>query len=287
MKTRILAFAGSKQAGKSTCSNFLHGYQLRAQEVISDFWVDEYGKLIARTEILGEDGKKTEGDTYLDINRPDPEFMEWAMYNMWPFVKKYSFADSLKQVAISLFGLTYDQVYGTEAHKMQQVPHLRWENMPGVNTSLTLEAAIGEPRGLMYHAEGPMTVRDFLQYFGTDICRKIYDSVWVDKCIRDIQEEEPLLAVIDDCRFENEIKAVQEAGGKVIGLTRQPYEDSHSSERIIEEHGDLVDAVIDNQNMSIKDSCIEIIKTINEWGWLGEQTVTNNKRGLHTIKAEA
>jgi hypothetical protein len=274
MKTRILAFAGSKQAGKSTCSNFPHGYQLRAQEVISDFWVDEYGKLIARTEILGEDGKKTEGDTYLDINRPDPEFMEWAMYNMWPFVKKYSFADSLKQVAISLFGLTYDQVYGTEAHKMQQVPHLRWENMPGIKEFLC-------------YKEGVMTVRDFLQYFGTDICRKIHDSVWVDKCIKDITDEEPLLAVIDDCRFENEIKAVQEAGGKVIGLTRQPYEDSHASERIIEEHGDLVDAVIDNQNMSIKDSCIEIIKTINEWGWLGEQTVTNNKRGLHTIKAEA
>lgn len=270
MKTRILAFAGSKQAGKSTCSNFLHGYQLRAQDVISDFWVDEYGKLIARTEIIGEDGNKTEGDTYLDINRGDPEFMEWAMYNMWPFVKKYSFADSLKQVGISLFGLTYDQVYGTEAHKMQQVPHLRWENMPGIKDK-----------------EGVMTVRDFLQYFGTEVCRKIYDSVWVDKCIRDIQEEEPLLAVIDDCRFENEIKAVQEAGGKVIGLTRQPYEDSHASERIIEEHGDLVDAVIDNENMSIKDSCLEIIKTINDWGWLGEQTVTNNKRGLHTIKAEA
>lgn len=270
MKTRILAFAGSKQAGKSTCSNFLHGYQLRAQDVISDFWVDEYGKLIARTEIIGEDGNKTEGDTYLDINRADPEFMEWAMYNMWPFVKKYSFADSLKQVGISLFGLTYDQAYGTEAHKMQQVPHLRWENMPGIKDK-----------------EGVMTVRDFLQYFGTEVCRKIHDSVWVDKCIKDITDEEPLLAVIDDCRFENEIKAVQEAGGKVIGLTRQPYEDSHASERIIEEHGDLVDAVIDNENMSIKDSCLEIIKTINDWGWLGEQTVTNNKRGLHTIKAEA
>lgn len=275
MKTRILAFAGAKQSGKSTCSNFLHGYQLRAQDVVDDFLVDEHGKLIVRTEIIDDDKTKKQGDTYLDVNRTDAEFMEWAMYNMWPFVKKYSFADALKQISISLFGLKYEQVYGTEEHKKQIVPHLRWENMPHVYTDRR------EPI-----KKGPMTVRDFLQYFGTDICRGIHNSIWVDRCINDITEEEPLLAVIDDCRFENEIKAVQEAGGKVIGLTRQPYEDSHSSEQIVLEHSDLFDAVIDNQDMSIKDVCVEVIQNINNWGWLGEQTVTNHKRGLHTIKGD-
>jgi hypothetical protein len=272
MNTRILAFAGSKQAGKSTCSNFIHGYQLRAQEIIENFAITEQGRLIVKTEVINNK-ERSIADTYLDTSRKDEEFIEWAMYNMWPFVKKYSFADSLKDLAITLFGLTYDQVYGTEAHKMQQVPHLRWENMPGLEN-------FNNPK-----KKGAMTVRDFLQYFGTEICRKIHQPIWTNRCIEDIKLEEPLIAIIDDCRFENEIKAVQAAGGKVIGLTRQPYEDSHASERVIEDNAELLDGIIDNQNMSIEEMCKEVMANIENWGWLAETTVTNNKKDkLHTIK---
>lgn len=273
MNTRILAFAGSKQAGKSTCSNFLHGYQLRAQEVIEDFGITDDGKLFVKTEVK-RDGKLEVDDTYLEINRRDQEFVEWAMYNMWPFVKKYSFADSLKDIAINLFGLKHEQCYGTEAHKMQHVSHLRWENMPGLEK-------FNNP-----NKKGPMTVRDFLQYFGTEICRGIHDSIWVDRCINDIKYEEPLLAIIDDCRFENEIKAVQEAGGKVIGLNRSPYEDNHSSEQVVKENWDLFDAVIDNQNMSIHEMCSEIIDRIGEWGWFPETKINHKKERLHAIKGD-
>lgn len=268
MNTKILAFAGAKQAGKSTCSNFLHGYQLRAQEIIENFGIMDNGNLFVKTNVLQENGSEQIEDTYLDTNRRDQEFVEWAMYNMWPFVKKYSFADSLKDISINLFGLTYEQVYSGEAYKNQQVPHLRWENMPGA------------------HAEGPMTVRDFLQYFGTDICRTIHDSIWVDRCINDIKYEEPLLAIVDDCRFENEIKAVQKAGGKVIGLSRNPYEDSHSSEQVIKDNWDLFDAVIDNQEISIHEMCTEVIRNIDDWGWFSETKITSKKERLHTIKAE-
>tara|TARA_Y100000004_G_scaffold95577_1_gene107016 strand:+ start:1677 stop:2501 length:825 start_codon:yes stop_codon:yes gene_type:complete len=273
MNSRILAFAGSKQAGKSTCCNFLHGYQLRAQEVVQDFFIDNQGKLAVKTEILLADGKKEVGDTYIDLNRKDTEFIEWAIYHMWPFVKKYSFADSLKDLSVALFGLTNEQVYGNEAYKSQQVPHLRWENMPGRTKKNRKKS-------------GPMTVREFLQYFGTNICRKMYEPVWVKRCIKDIQEEQPLLGVIDDCRFGNEIEAVQNAGGKVIALTRRPFEDDHVSERIIKDNPDAFDAIIDNKDMDVKELCIAVMKQINEWGWLGEPTVTNHKTGLHTIKAK-
>lgn len=274
MKTRILAFAGCKQAGKSTCSNFLHGYQLRAQEVIQDFAITEHGKLVVKTEIV-EDGKTEIGETFLDTSRKDPDFVEWAMYNMWPFVKKYSFADTLKEIGMTLFGLSYEQVYGSEAYKNQLVEHLRWENMPGLRD---------EPKRKKW--SGPMTVREFLQYFGTEVCRKIYEPIWVNRTVKDIQQEEPLLAVIDDCRFENEIKAIQEAGGKVIGLTRNASKDKHDSERVIEDHSDMMDAIIDNQNMEIFDVCKAIITQLDEWGWLGAQTITNNVKGLHTIKGK-
>jgi hypothetical protein len=139
---------------------------------------------------------------------------------------------------------------------------------------------------LTYHAAGPMTVREFLQFFGTEVCRKIYSPIWVNRTIKDIQQEEPLLAVVDDCRFENEIRAIQKAGGKVIGLTRKPSKDDHGSERVIEQHSDILDAIIDNQNMEILDVCKSIITQLDEWGWLGAQTITNNTKGLHTIKGK-
>ena len=268
MQTRILAFAGSKQAGKSTCTNFLHGYQLRAQQIVDNFGVTEQGKLFVNTKVLEPNGTERNADTYLDTNRVDEDFVEWAMYNMWPFVKKYSFADSLKQLSIMLFDLSHEQVYGSEAHKMQQISHLLWENMP-TNTGKT----------------GAMTVRDFLQYFGTEICRKIHEPVWVDRCIKDIKVEEPLLAIVDDCRFENEIKAIQKAGGKVIGLTRKPFQDDHASERVIEDNIDLLDGVIDNQGMSIDEMCKAVLAKIDDWGWLGAPVVNNKKQKLHTIKA--
>jgi hypothetical protein len=270
MKTRLLAFAGSKQAGKSTCSNFLHGYQLRAHEIVKNFAIADDGRLVVNTNTIDETGKEQVVDTYLDTSRKDEQYVEWAIYNLWPFVKKYSFADTLKEIAITMFDLKYEQVYGTDAHKQQQVSHLRWENMPGVTDK-----------------KGVMTVREFLQFFGTDVMRKMYDPVWINRTMRDIQAEEPLIAIIDDCRFENEIRAVQEAGGKVIGLTRQPYDDSHSSERVVQDHADLLDGVIDNQNMTIDEMCHGVLQHINDWGWMGELKVTSEapKRKLHTIKA--
>jgi hypothetical protein len=292
--TRILAFAGAKQSGKTTSCNFLHGYQLRAQEVVQNFGIEpESGKLVINTEILGEDGKKEQGDTFLDVSRRDSEFVEWAMYNMWPFVKKYSFADSLKSICMSLFGFTYEQCYGSNAYKDQIIPHLLWENMPGVMTPTEWSMRQGgviagynqnpQDFGIQLN-EGPMTAREFMQYFGTDVMRKIWEPIWIKRTLKDIEEERPLLAIIDDCRFKNEILAIQEVGGKVIGQTRSPHADNHSSEKEIKDNLDILDKVIDNQDMEIHDVCKEVINILGDWGWLGATTVTNGKRTLHTIK---
>ena len=278
MKTKVIAFAGGKGSGKTTCMNFLHGYQLRAYNVIEDFAVSSSGSLVVKTEIE-QDGKIEISDTYLDVNRQDPEFIDWCMYNVWPFIKKYSFADPLKQMAIALFGLKHEQVYGTQEHKKQVVPHLKWENMPGVY-NMGWE-------GLMN--EGRMTAREFLQYFGTDVCRRMHENIWADRCINDIKNEQPMLAVIDDCRFPNEIEAIQEIGGKVIGLNRSTEGvDLHSSEQDIKKSWNKLDSVINNQKLSIHETCAAIIDSIKDFGWLQEEIVADsknpNKTKIHTIK---
>lgn len=269
MITKVLGFSGRKQSGKTTSSNFIHGYQLRAFSVINNFCITDVGSLLVDTEIL-EDGKEVKSWVELDTYRKDQDFAEWASYHMWPYVKNYSFAEPLKIIATELFGIDREKIYGTDEQKNSKT-HIKWENMP------------------LSKKKGKMTSREFMQYFGTNICRNIYQNIWTDALIKNIKNEEPLLAVIDDCRFENEVDAIHSIGGKVIRLTRNLYDDDHDSEKALDAYQGF-DKIIDNQNLSIHETNIEIIKTLEEWGWLKEQlnnneeTKSKSKSGIQKIK---
>ena len=255
--TNIIAFAGKKQSGKSTCANFLHGYQMRAQGIISDFGLSKEGKLLVQTEDMKSEKEIEQKLALIDVNRKDYEFAEWAAYSMWPFVKNYSFAEPLKQLVVNLFNVPEECLYGTDEQKNQVQEHLLWENIP-------------KPKHLGFK-RGPMTAREFLQFLGTDVMRKMYEPIWVKYCIDSIQSEESLIATIDDVRFLNELEAVQKVGGKVIYLDRNnDSKDSHSSENELCLHLDKFDAVIDNSGLSILDTSMEVMKFIEKWGWLEE-----------------
>ena len=173
---------------------------------------------------------------------------------IWPFVRSFSFADPLKAISIKLFGLTEEQWYGTDEDKNTPI-NIKWEDMPASN---------GREAG------GFMTAREFLQYFGTDVCRSIKNDIWTSACISQIQQSGTEFAIIPDVRFPNEIEAIQKAGGKVIRLTRSPYEDEHSSETALdsEESISKFDHVIDNSSLGIHETNMELLKTLREWQWL-------------------
>ena len=291
--TRILAFAGTKQAGKTTAANFIHGYQLRANNIVKNFSILENGKLTVATVVKDQHGNESDSDgVILDIHRNDAEFAEWASYNMWPYVKIYSFASTLKEMSIALFDLKREGVFGNNTQK-NSTTNYRWEDMPGVVTDenalkSTVIQRLLKSGNLVYHEPGKITHREFLQWFGTKICRKIHDDIWLDNALQHIASEEPLIAVIDDCRFCNEAKAVQTVGGKVIYLTRNPFEDNDISENEIKEYKNF-DYVIDNSNMTIHEQNMEIMKALESWGWLGDDVVPNppeakNNTGIHTFK---
>ena len=290
--TNIIAFAGKKQSGKSTCANFLHGYQMRSQGIISDFGLSKEGKLLVQTEEMKSEKEVEQKLALIDVNRKDYEFAEWAAYSMWPFIKNYSFAEPLKQLALNLFNIPEECMYGTDEQKNQLQEHLLWENMPGVCTNerffifmqskMEHDLALDENDAgykLIYHKPGPMTARGFLQFLGTDVMRKMYEPIWVKYCIDNIQSEESLIATIDDVRFLNELEAVQKAGGKVIYLDRNSdSKDGHSSENELCNNLDKFDAVIDNSDLSILDTSMEVMKLIEEWGWLEENVSITAKK---------
>lgn len=142
----------------------------------------------------------------------------------------YNFADPLKKMCIDILGLTYEQCYGSDERKNEYVDCL-WPD-----------------------SGNPMTAREVMQYVGTNIFRKMQHNVWADATIRKIQDDNPPLALIADCRFPNEVAAVKNAGGLVIKLNRNLYNSLHESEIALDEDQydqSNFDFIINNKNMSI------------------------------------
>ena len=116
-KQKILAFSGTKQSGKSTCVNFLHGYEMKRNNVIAQFEINDRGQLMVNAVFTDDKGQTSEGMGILDVNRQDFEFASYASRTIWPHVRSYSFATPLKRTCMNIFGLSWDQCYGNEENK--------------------------------------------------------------------------------------------------------------------------------------------------------------------------
>ena len=207
--TKILGFAGKKQSGKNTCCNFLQMLKFHEYGVCKNASLNEQGQILV-SDLFGE---KVSGSDWIPLTEEYVDISQ--LLESFRPCKIYAFADVLKEFTVDVLGLEYNQVYGTNEEK-NSATHLLWENMPTGNN------------------KGPMTGREVLQYFGSDICRKMYEDIWFDACIRRIRKDNPELALISDVRFSNEITGVQKEGGIVFGLPRDIVngKDTHSSEQV-------------------------------------------------------
>ena len=237
---KILGISGRKQAGKNTVANIIHGIILKEQGLIEDWNIGKNGELV----ILTSDSEGVTDWGEFDVSRKDESFIEYAELHMWPFVKLYSFADSLKWICTDLFEIPYECVWGTNQQKNQIQEHLLWENMPGIE--ITNSDALNKT--------GPMTSREFMQYFGTEVMRKIYEPIWINSCINRIKKEGPELAIIADVRFPNEVNKLETS----LRLTRNVFNDSHSCESALDKESfdwSNFDYIVDNENMSLDALC--------------------------------
>lgn len=142
----------------------------------------------------------------------------------------YSFADLLKKVCVDILGLTPEQCYGTDDQKNELV-NCQWNGKQ-------------------------LSAREVMQTIGSEWFRTMQPNVWADATIRKIQKDKVDLAIIDDCRFPNEVEAIKRAGGVVIKLNRNLYDSNHISEVSLEEDvydQSNFDLVINNQDMSIEE----------------------------------
>ena len=252
---QILGISGKKQSGKNTTANYINGRILTETEMVRDFYITETGELA----VLTSDKTGVEDYGILDVTRRDAGFVSYAESELWPFVKLYSFADGLKSLCMDFFGLSQAQAYGTDKQKNTKTK-VKWEDVPTwENSSLNTN-------------RGPMTARELMQYFGTDIMRKMYEPVHVEHTVSKILSEQTQLAIIPDVRFPNEVKAIQKAGGKVVRLTRDKHKDSHSSECGLDPDNfdwNKFDLVIENTK-DLKHTLSEVEKMYHVFSRTGE-----------------
>jgi len=260
---KIIGISGRKQAGKNTAANVFHGLVLQQYSLAEKWTINDDGSL----QVLTHDAAGNLGWGEFDVTRKDDEFAEYANESMWPYVKLYSFADELKRMCTDLFEISHQCVWGTDEQKNTLQPHLLWENMPGVVTQKNYTSLTNQYNestddfikywGVMFHEAGPMTSREFMQFLGTEIMRKMFEPIWVNATIKKIKAEGSQLAIIADVRFPNEAEAIEEAGGLLLRLTRQPFgEDTHESELALDDHS--FKHIIDNENLSLIDFIIHV-----------------------------
>jgi hypothetical protein len=187
---------------------------------------------------------------------------------MWSHVKTYAFADSLKEIAVTIFGIDPQLVYGSDENKNKKT-HITWKSM----------CSFLAPRQINTIKKGGkfddlMSGREFLQYLGTNIFRVLDDSCWTRKCFNDIMMDVSDIAIIQDARFANEVK---EAHGlkekydidvKVIKLEREVGFDKHDSETGLKGvPNSMYDLIIDNEHMVLKEKNQAILDYLFECGW--------------------
>lgn len=194
------------------------------------------------TKILALSGRKQSGKTTAS------EYIQDFVYKNHPSIicKIYNFADPLKQdICMNILGMTYDQCYGSDIDK-NTLTNLVWNNEK-------------------------LTARRAMEVIGTDIFRKLLDTVWVQATILKIEKEKPDLAIIPDCRFPNEVNTILDNNGHIIRLTLDPFHSDSNSERALD--ADKYDwnkfsTIIDNSNISIEEKNTLVYQFIIQEGIL-------------------
>lgn len=163
--------------------------------------------------IIGISGKKGSGKDAFGGHLID----EGIIHNKE--CESFSFAGPIKQMVMTGFNLTYDQIYG--AKKEEVIPYL------GVT-----------PRYLM-------------QTLGTEWGRNlIQPNIWVDTLFEYVDGvvDDVDFATITDVRFLNEIESVKKRNGILVKVQRDEVDnngDSHLSETELDYFADW-DYIIDN-----------------------------------------
>ena len=169
---------------------------------------------------VGISGKKGHGkDTFANKLIID-------LYNKGINAQLYHYADPIKDLVVSVFGLDPDVVYNLtpEAAKLRDEPtYLRRLDFP---TCFRDD----------YYKH--LTTREILQIMGTEIGRQNCPTIWSHAPFRKQWPEDTNVVIIPDVRFIDEVESIKENDGLVFRIIRPSVEnkDSHISETALDSY---------------------------------------------------
>lgn len=147
-------------------------------------------------------------------------------------VKIYAFADPLKELCSNLFNIPRDFCWG-DNQKKETLTKYRWADFPA--SPGVIDHSLKNEFG---HTDGSLsqnvTVRELLQFWGTNILREYEPDCWVNATINTINVDNPDFAIISDARFPNEIERLLPFDPIIIRLTRDPLKNNHKSETALD-----------------------------------------------------
>lgn len=237
----IIAVSGRKQSGKSTAGNLIYALFMAQLGICEQIRLDADGKIWI-SDLLGQNAYEGIFNPQYISNNTNDININKVFDILNPKIQIYNFADMLKQnICMGVLGLTYDQCYGSDEDK-------------NIITNYSIDGKLASSRDLM-------------QYIGTDVFRKMHPDIWVNATIQKIKKDNPEIAIITDCRFPNEVDIIKSNQGKVIRLTRDPFQSDHISENILDRTNydwSNFDYIIDNTNYSLYEQSVEIKRVIEE-----------------------
>lgn len=178
------------------------------------------------------------------------------------FAERQGFADKLKLSALRCFkpDASMDEA-------------LEWADALKIEDPLNHVAAQMFEKGQDQLSEFRVSGREFLQNFGTEAHRDVFDpDFWVNALLPTGYadpltpkwwknfEDDTIFAVITDVRFPNEAQRIKELGGVIFEIHRggDPTGDTHSSETPLP--ADLVDQTIYNSgSLVVFDSTVRAV----------------------------
>jgi len=157
------------------------------------------------------------------------------------------FADALKQACSVIFGIPLeDMETETGKQKLTQVAWPMQEVRPKTPDKHDYEVIGYSPHSPQAGKPKFMTVREVLQFVGTNLFRNQLDpDIWVQSVYRKKYRDDDIV-VVADCRFPNECDFAK-GQGILISVERETglASDGHASETALDDYTNY-DHVIDN-----------------------------------------
>jgi hypothetical protein len=186
---------------------------------------------------------------------------------------RMAFADNLKKMCMHVFGLTEYQCYTQKGKERKLVAPIK------ATTNSVHEVAVwciqenfwkvtDEHYKKMTNAlvdRKFTTPREILQYMGTEVLRQCIDDDYHSKVLNNMMQAKGYEnVVISDCRFPNEVDAVNKWDGKCINIERPLLEETtgiegHASENALNDY--TFDHVINNDG-SMEDFKKKVLEMI-------------------------